>query len=79
MESNNEKELVELTSVQGEMEGKIIHGILESEGITALVKSDIVHSVHPISVDGLGEVKIYVQRKDLTKAKVVLKEYREGD
>ena len=79
MESNSERELVELTSVQGEMEGKIIHGILESEGIIALVKSDIVHSVHPISVDGLGEVKIFVQRKDLTKAKIVLKEYREGD
>lgn len=70
-------ELVELIKVQGEMEGKILVGVLESEGIKTLVKADVVHDVLPITVDGLGEVTIYVRRKDVMKAKVVLHEYRE--
>lgn len=72
-------ELVELISVQGEMEANVLKGVLESEGIRPIVKSDIVHSVHPITVDGLGEVRIYVRRTDLARAVRVLEEYRRDD
>ena len=79
MESEGANKLVEFTSVQGDMEAEIIRGVLESEGIKVLIKSDIVHSVHPITVDGLGEVRIYVRKRDYLRAKVVLSEYEDKD
>jgi hypothetical protein len=78
MDSESANELVELTSVQGEMEAEIIRGVLESEEIKTLVKSDLVHSVHPITIDGLGKVRIMVRRRDFLRAKVVLREYEEN-
>ncbi len=77
MSEEDRDELVELTSVQGEIEGKILRSVLDNEGIESLLKADVVHDVLPITVDGLGEVKIYVRREDLARARVVLKEYLE--
>ncbi len=77
MESNNKNELVELISVQGEMEAEMLRGILESEGITPLAKADVVHNVLPLTVDGLGKVRIYVRRGDLDRAREVLEGYGE--
>lgn len=71
----DEDKLVELISVQGEMEAKIIFGILQSEGITVLVKSNMASGALPFTADGMGEVKLLVLEEDLTRAKVVIKEY----
>jgi hypothetical protein len=79
MESKEKDKLVELTSVQGAMEGDIIKGVLESEGIKALVKGESVHEVLPFTVDGLGKLIVYVRKEDFLKAKVVLSEYREKE
>ena len=76
---DKESKLVELMSVQGEMEAEILRGVLESEGIKVLIKSDIVHSVHPLTVDGLGEVRIYIRKRDFLRAKVILGEYKKKD
>lgn len=76
MESTNNDETVELTSVQGEIEAKIISSLLESEGIRTLVRGENVQDVLPLTVDGLGEVKIYVLKEDLVNARIILKEYR---
>ena len=76
---DKESKLVELMSVQGEMEAEILRGVLESEGIKVLIKSDIVHSVHPLTVDGLGEVRIYIRKRDFLRAKVILGEYKKRD
>ena len=77
MESDNSGELVELTSVQGEMEAEIIRGVLEQEDIKVLIKSNVAQGIHPFTVDGLGKVRVLVRKRDYMKAKVVLKEYRE--
>ena len=44
----------------GEAEAQIIKGLLESNGIPCLLKSNAAHSVHMFAVDGMGEVKIMV-------------------
>ncbi|HUV36628.1 MAG TPA: DUF2007 domain-containing protein [Patescibacteria group bacterium] len=79
MASENGCEMVELTSAQGEMEANIIRGVLNAEGIGTMTRGDMVQSVYPITVDGLGKVTIYVHEEDLVKARVVLKEYREKE
>ena len=77
MESNDKNELVELISVYGDMEAEMLRGILELEGITPLAKADVVHNVLPLTVDGLGKVRIYVRRGDLERAREVLEGYGE--
>ncbi len=79
MDWEKDHEIVELTSVQGEMEANIIRGVLRAEGVESMSRGDMVQSVHPITVDGLGKITIYVRKEDLVKARVVLKEYREKE
>ncbi len=77
--NDNGSELVELTAVQGDIEAKILTGILESEDIKVLVKSDMASGTLPFTVDGMGQVKLFVLKEDLVKARVVLREYRKDD
>jgi len=73
------EELVPLASFQGEYEAKIVQSILKSGGIESILKGDIVQGVHPITVDGLGMVTVYVFRKDLEEARAVLEEEPDYD
>ncbi len=77
-EFDNEK-LVELVSVQGEMEAKILYGILESEGIRVLVKSNMAGGALPFTADGMGNVKLFVVEDDLAEANTIIREYRKKD
>ena len=79
MEENGKEELVALASFQGEYEAKIVQGILESGGIQTVVKGDLVQGVHPITVDGLGMMTVYVRRKDFEEARAVLAQAPELD
>jgi hypothetical protein len=74
-EEENEEGLVELISVQGEMDAQLLVGILESEGIEVLMKSNQTFSALPFTVDGMGAVRIMVKKVDLEEAKTILKAY----
>jgi len=50
----------------------LLKGWLESQGVECVVRSDLVHSVHPISVDGLGEVRVLVDPKDSDRARALV-------
>jgi len=76
MEDEKEDELVELTKVQGEFEAQVLKGMLESEGIEAAIRAGISQSIVPLTVDGLGEAKVFVHRKDLARAEAVIEDYR---
>lgn len=75
-EEENEEELVEFLSVQGEMDAQLLVGILESEGIEVMMKSHQTFSALPFTVDGMGAVKLMVRKEDLHKAKVLIEEYK---
>jgi hypothetical protein len=75
----DEEGLVELISVQGEMTAQVIIGLLESEGIEAMMKSNQTFSALPFTVDGMGAVRIMVRKEDLEKARKVLEDYSHGD
>ncbi|MBU8921423.1 MAG: DUF2007 domain-containing protein [Bacteroidales bacterium] len=78
-ERKNRDELVELMAVQGEMEAKILYGILESEGIRVLVKSAMASGVLPFTADGMGRVRLMVREEDLTLARVIINEHLEKE
>jgi len=61
--------MVEVYRAAGEAEALVIKGLLESNGIPCLLKSNAAHSVHMFVVDGLGEVKVMVWESDAAEAK----------
>ena len=66
--------MVEVYRAAGEMEAWVIQGLLESYGISCLLKSSAARSVHVFAVDGMGEVKIMVWERVADKAKRLIGE-----
>jgi hypothetical protein len=57
-------------------EAALVRQLLEGYGIPCQVVSDVPHTVLPISVNGLGEVRILVPRSRLEEAKNLLADHR---
>lgn len=69
--SRNE-ELVEIYQAAGELEAQVIKGLLESNGIHCFLKSHAAPSVHVLTIDGMGEVKVMVFSSMAEKAKQLI-------
>ena len=54
----------------------LLKGRLESQGVECMTRSDLVHSVHPITVNGLGEVRILVAESDAARARELVNDFR---
>ncbi len=67
--------LKQVCSVWGMAEAEVIKSLLQSYGIKCLFRSHVVQSVHPFSVDGLGELKIFVNEEDYERAKKIISEH----
>jgi hypothetical protein len=67
-----DRELKELHKVWGPVEAEVLKSYLESNGIPCILRGQVVQSVHPFSADGLGEIKIFVSKKDYKTAKELL-------
>jgi ribonuclease III len=57
-----------------DIEASIVRGLLESHGIYAAASSDLTHAVFPLSIDGLGEVRISVPAADAETAVRIIRE-----
>jgi Putative prokaryotic signal transducing protein len=57
-------------------EASVVQQILVEYGIPCRVVSDITHTVWPLSVDGLGEVRVLVAADRLEEATEILAEHR---
>jgi hypothetical protein len=64
--------LIEIHRAANDEEALVIRGLLESQGIRCILRSGVVHAVHPFSIDGLGEVRILVAEMDVPEAKALL-------
>ena len=65
--------LVEVYHSANEMEAQIIKGLLESYGISCILKSNAAPSVHMFTVDGMGEVKVMVWNSMVARARELIK------
>jgi hypothetical protein len=71
-------QVVHVTS--GIIKARIIEGRLEAEGIPVRLQYEPIGEIYAITVDGLGEVQIFVPGQWLEHARRVLeKEYSEED
>ncbi len=60
-------------------EAEIVRHLLESNGVPCQVVSDITHAIYPLSVDGLGEIRIFVPEASLEEASAIIADHlREG-
>lgn len=66
---SNQQKIVEVYKAKGELEAQVIKGLLESQGIPCLLQSHVSSSVHPFSINGLGEVKVMVPENIAEEAK----------
>ena len=77
MNDRAEDEFIELAKVQGDFEAQVLKGLLESEGVDVIVKAGLVQAIHPITVNGLGEMRLCVREGDLDRAREILNAFRE--
>jgi len=70
--TDTKPELVEICSVQGELNASIIKSHLESEGIPVLLKYESLGPILGVTVNGLGQVKILVHAKLAEEAKQII-------
>jgi hypothetical protein len=66
--------LRELTRVMGPVEAEVIKNFLESQGIPCILRGQMVQAVMPLSVDGMGELRVMVSEADYDLAKELLAE-----
>jgi ribonuclease-3 len=53
-----------------------VRSLLEAHGIMSVISSDVPHSIFPLSVDGLGEVRIGVHESDAEEAQRIIESHR---
>ena len=69
--------LVVIFRTQSDIEANVVRGLLETRGIRALLASDVPHTVFPLTIDGLGEVRLSVRADEAEKARRLIDDFRE--
>ncbi len=59
-----------------DQEAQIVKGILELYGIPVRLDTDLSHALYPLTVDGLGEIRVLVPRAAGQEAQTILADYR---
>jgi|WetSurMetagenome_2_1015567.scaffolds.fasta_scaffold451456_2 hypothetical protein len=68
-----------LTDVQGRLEATMIESFLEAEGVDVeLIQEAVGQSSFPVTVDGLGNVQIFVPKDQIEEAVELLRIFHEG-
>src|SRR5919201_5006709 len=69
-------ELVVIFRTHSDIEASIVRSLLEAHGVMTVVSSDVPHSIFPLSVDGLGEVRISVHHTEADEARCIIESHR---
>ena len=64
--------LVEIRRCRDESEALVVRALLDGHGIPAVMRGQLVHSVHPFSVGNAGEVTLLVHAVDADRARQLL-------
>jgi hypothetical protein len=75
--SEEEWELVD--RVSGGLQGEILRGLLEANGIPVLLSQEGAGRAYGLTVGALGEVQILVPSSKKSEAEQLLQEYYAGD
>jgi ribonuclease III len=70
----NDHPLAVVFRTHSDIEASIVRGLLEAHGLYAAASSDLTHAVFPLSIDGLGEVRISVPESQAEVAVRIIRE-----
>jgi ribonuclease-3 len=71
-------DLVVVFRTHSDIEASIVRGLLEAHGIRSMLASDVPHAVFPLTVNGLGEVRLTVRSLDAGEARRIIEGHREA-
>ncbi len=71
-------DLVVVFRTHSDIEANVVRSLLESHGVRSLLASDLPHSIFPLSVGGLGEVRISVTDIQAEEARRIIESHRES-
>ena len=72
-------DIVRVHSVQGQPEADLLKSLLEANGVESFTKGSAVQSVHPFTMNGLGEILILVREEDADKARTIIEKFVEDE
>ncbi|HLC42981.1 MAG TPA: DUF2007 domain-containing protein [Methylomirabilota bacterium] len=71
-EPSGDRDFIEVHRARDEAEALVVKGLFDSEGIPCVLRSRLVHSVHPFTVGDQGEIQILVHHSAVISARVLL-------
>lgn len=74
-----EMELVKVAQLNSPIEAKIIEGLLKDSGIMVLLVGNVVQSIYPVSVNGMGYTRVLVPEERLEESIRLISEGAEDD
>ena len=69
-------DLIVIFRTQSDVEASIVRGLLEANGVPSVITSDVPHNIFPLTVNGLGEVRISVREDDADEARRIIDAHR---
>ena len=69
-------DLVVIFRTQSDTEASIVRGLLEVDGVRSVLSSSVTHSVFPLTVNELGEVRISVRADEAAAAQQIIESHR---
>ena len=69
-------DLVVIFRAHSDIEASVVRGLLEAHGVPSVISSDVPHSVFPLTVSALGEVRISVNERDAEAAHRLIESHR---
>ena len=68
--------LVVIFRTHSDVEASIVRGLLEANGVMSIVSSTVSHSLFPLTVSELGEVRISVRADEADEAQRIIEDHR---
>jgi ribonuclease III len=69
-------ELIVIFRTSSQIEARVVRSLLEAHGVPSVVSSDVPHSIFPLSVEGLGEVRLSVRPEEADEARRIIDSHR---
>src|SRR5437867_3210595 len=69
-------DLTVIFRTQSDVEASIVRGLLEAHGVPTVVASDLPHSIFPVAINGIGEVRLSVHPQDADEARRIIESHR---
>ena len=69
-------DLVVVFRAPSPIEAQVVRSLLDAHGIVSVISSDLPHSIFPLSVDGLGEVRLAVHAAEADEARRIIESHR---